>query len=188
LKSRQPFGLAVEPPLISTRIFTLPFLGLFDLNLFESESSDSLNGIRNVPVTADYFDIGGHGNTGLMRDDRDGRRELLSPEQLQALIPQGALTGMVAVKLWSCRTGKGGNSFAQQLADLLGVPVIAPTRDFIVTRYSASVFSCPFRRKNKDGWVLFRPGGLPPIDIEGATDPRLPSKPMAPRTSVGGAR
>ncbi len=98
--------------------------GLANLNLFKpgtlnSNQTDSWN-----PVG--YYSVSGHGKPTMMQGP-DG--ETTTPQDLANMINEDPNFKDQPVYLDSCSTGKGSNSFAQQLADLLGVPVTAPTED-----------------------------------------------------------
>jgi hypothetical protein len=85
-----------------------------------------------LPDSADRVTVFGHGSPSRMLDQRHGSDNPMSPKQLADEIRK--LPGFKDAKdvvLYSCNTGKGSNSFGQQLARELGLPVWAPTKAFI---------------------------------------------------------
>lgn len=98
-----------------------PF-GLVDLNYFPSNQNIYYfaNAALSPPGT---YTVGAHGSpTSLL----DAAGKLITPRQLANLLKKTKAAQGKTVKLESCNTGKGPNSYAQQLANLLGKPVIAP--------------------------------------------------------------
>ncbi len=98
--------------------------GLANMNLFSPGSS--LAQQTDLWNPAGYYSISGHGNPYNVADQNG---KLLSPSDLAAMINNDWNYVGQPVYLDSCSTGKGANSFAQKLSNLLGVPVIAPTDD-----------------------------------------------------------
>lgn len=104
-------------------------LGLaVDLNYY-SPSDSIYKGSLNIKEFPNGFTVGGHGTPTSMDDDRIKKGSLLTIKQLSSDIRTNPKyhKGM-AVVLFSCETGKGENSFAQQLANELNTPVIAPDK------------------------------------------------------------
>jgi len=105
-----------------------------DANLFLGDPAEErivkFNKLLNKP---NYYTVLVHGDPINVYDDRNGRadRKPLSPIDLAKIIGDKA-KGQVVI-LYSCNTGvtglNGEDSFAQLLADELGVPVIAPNRN-----------------------------------------------------------
>jgi len=149
--SRDPIeerdGLNLYGYVANDPINCIDLLGLAGLNLnFFNKLSDqkSINGAENYVARhanqgePDFpngaFVIGAHGNKFEISDDRQWNLlpqtgPKLSPEQLAAILNasnSGYHKGQPVV-LYSCSTGKGNDSFAQQLAKLLGAEVIAPS-------------------------------------------------------------
>lgn len=115
-------------------------LGLANLNLFNPNpgSHDYESGAYaggNAWNIGGAYTVAGHGNPGNMEDDRNGYRALW-PEDLAKIIKNDPAWKGKPVVLGSCNVGNawpdghGGrarwDSFAQSLANILGVPVTAP--------------------------------------------------------------
>jgi RHS repeat-associated protein len=139
-----PMGLAGGSPspydyVRSNPVFLIDPTGLADLNLFDPnphghDSTGTYAGGNawNIPGV---YTVAGHGNPGWMEDDRSGYRRLY-PEDLAKIIKNDPNWRNNPVMLGGCNTGdrwEDGHaarphwdSFAQTLANLLGVPVTAP--------------------------------------------------------------
>lgn len=103
--------------------------GLADLNLFKPGTpilSDQTDG-WNPP---DYYSVSGHG-TPIYMVGPNGN--VITPSDLAKMImnDQSRFHGQ-PVYLDACSTGRDSSPFAQQLADILGVPVTAPTENVTV--------------------------------------------------------
>ncbi|MCZ9013229.1 RHS repeat protein, partial [Escherichia albertii] len=102
-------------------------LGLALDLIYNSPSDPIYKGSLNVREFPTGFTVGGHGTPTSMNDDRIKKGSVLTIKQLASDIRANPKyhEGMPVV-LFSCETGKGKNSFAQQLANELDVTVIAP--------------------------------------------------------------
>jgi len=99
-------------------------LGLLDRNLFPTNQPIH-NNADNIPSN-DNYQVGGHGTSDHMVGP-DGTN--ISPSQLGDMIRSDPnYSSGEPVDLYSCNTGAGDNSFAQQLANNLGAPVSAPDK------------------------------------------------------------
>jgi len=89
-----------------------------------------------------FFSVAAHGNPTSIRDQRNQKPEhdggypaskgiRVTPQQLANMLrgPSSGWDGAKPIFLVACSTGKGGNSFAQRLANELGVHVYAPTEN-----------------------------------------------------------
>jgi hypothetical protein len=98
--------------------------GLLNLNLLaqgtELQRTESLYNPQGV------YSVAAHGYPQLIEDETTGT--FYTPQQFANFLYQhGYVRGSgQTVVLHSCSTGAGANSFAQQLATILGAPVIAP--------------------------------------------------------------
>jgi RHS repeat-associated protein len=135
--------------------------GLADLNLF-SPSESSIRGFANAWNPSGVFSVAGHGNPSIMMN----MSTAVTPNQLASLIKGSSAFKGQPVMLGSCNTGKagpdGGTSFAQQLANALGVPVTAPLNYawFGPTGLlGASDLSGPPAAGNPGPWRTFFPPG-----------------------------
>lgn len=106
-------------------------LGLADLNLFNSQGlyHDGVTYPGGNAWSAPWaFTVAGHGNPGNMEDRREGIKPIF-PGDLAQMIRNDPKWNGQPVILGACNTGlsrNGKSSFAQQLADKLGVDVTAP--------------------------------------------------------------
>lgn len=145
LINNQSYGYASQNP-----ITHIDPWGLVDLNLTPNTPANNvINTFLNNTNPAGLFSVGGHGNPNSLGG--------LTPQQLADLINQNGGTGGKPVILYSCSTGGDDNSddgdgdpFAQQLADILQSPVIAPTQNLGVYPDHAYV-------QNGGTWGTFNP-------------------------------
>ncbi|MDR0284352.1 MAG: hypothetical protein LBI33_05600 [Propionibacteriaceae bacterium] len=79
---------------------------------------------RELRPIAGYHDVFVHGTPTSVIGDFE---EELTAKQLAEIIRGGNWDGLESIRLVACQTGRG--PFAQQLADELGVPVLAPLND-----------------------------------------------------------
>jgi RHS repeat-associated protein len=115
-------------------------LGLIDMNLFDP--SDSLYTNSKQYERDGYFTVGGHGISGSTIDNADNPTQnpslnTLLPRQLAEMMLNNKKYNYkkgTPVMLISCKVGMGGtDSFAQKLADILCVEVIAANSNVGVT-------------------------------------------------------
>jgi hypothetical protein len=103
--------------------------GLANQNLFDPSTDPDLHSAANDWNPSGYYSVAGHGDVyenGISAGTLAG----LTPQQLAQLIQKDPNWKKQPIILRSCRTGQGGaKSFAQQLANLLGVQVTAPIND-----------------------------------------------------------
>lgn len=114
----------------------------------QTESAFGDKAIQNalkVPGEEGYFDVVGHGTPS----DVSG----MSPAELAAKLEANPGWGGQNVRLLSCSTGCPSGTYAQDLANQLGVTVQAPTTDFLVSGRGGITFL------DGGGWQWFRPGG-----------------------------
>jgi len=114
----------------------------------QTESAFGDKAIQNalkVPGEDGYFDVVGHGTPS----DVSG----MSPAELAAKVEGNPGWGGQNVRLLSCSTGCPSGSYAQDLANQLGVTVKAPTTDFLVSSRGGITFL------DGGSWQWFRPGG-----------------------------
>jgi RHS repeat-associated protein len=110
--------------------------GLSDINLFPPPSSGSQigNSDGNIPATPGSISVGGHGNPFAIGNQNGVP---LNPQQVGSLInAYPTHQSGQAVTLNSCSvggsTGDGSAPFAQQLSNILGAPVTAPTGPLMI--------------------------------------------------------
>jgi uncharacterized protein RhaS with RHS repeats len=114
-------------------IYSDPF-GLANLNLVNPALDQDLWRLANGWNPSGVYSVAGHGvedqyGTPMnMIEGAEGRHyQTYSPQQLADYIKKDPNWKHQKIDLRSCAAGKGANSFAQQLANALNVPVIAPT-------------------------------------------------------------
>ncbi len=96
-------------------------MGLVDLNLHDRNTSAFLaNHLYSDP---NNYTVGAHGSPSKIANDRRGleNRETLSPAQLAQMINDQDNYNGQDIKLLASETGKGDDSFAEQLARELGL-------------------------------------------------------------------
>lgn len=130
--------------------------GLEKLNLFNPNSVLTnemalFMGAEAFPDAPGELLIFGHGNPTAVADDRTGGlffnppNRVTSPAELAEIINnEGLLENARSVTLFQCETAQGENSFAEQLSEILGLPVTGFT-----------VKTSPL------GGVLFPPNAIP---------------------------
>lgn len=98
-----------------------------DLNFFSP--NEGIHGFaKKVKNNENIFVVGGHGSPqGMSNDNIPGAPKRLTPEALATVIKNHPKykQGM-PVYLLSCNTGKGDNSFAEQLSAQMKTDVVAP--------------------------------------------------------------
>lgn len=111
---------------------------------------DAIRAGRRARPETGFHDVVAHGNpTGIY----DAAGNLLSPAEAAAVIRATPSWGGQNIRLLSCSTGCPTGSFAQGLANELGVAVRAPTVDFYVNSRGVPVLDPGGR------WITYRPGG-----------------------------
>jgi hypothetical protein len=111
---------------------------------------DAIRAARNAKPEAGYFDVVAHGTPNAVFD---AAGSAMSPSQLASVVRGTPSWAGQDVRLLSCSTGCPTGSFAQSLANELGVGVKAPTTDFFVNSRGGVVFD------RGGSWSLFSPGG-----------------------------
>jgi RHS repeat-associated protein len=116
LSFADPFGLAAD-------------LNVFNANgLFKDITTHRSAMDWNAPWA---YTVAGHGNPVNMEDRRGEKIKILYPKDLAEIIKNDPNWKGRPILLGACNSGRtpgsGGPSFAEQLADLLGVDVTAPT-------------------------------------------------------------
>lgn len=82
-------------------------------------------------------------------EEKSWRTKPLTAEQLfEIIVTHPAYAPGQPVRLIMCYVGYGSNSLAQQLADLLGAPVLAPNE---------AISSETFLPENNGCWIVFTP-------------------------------
>mgnify|MGYP003565061049 CR=1 FL=1 len=106
-------------------------LGLVDIN-YHDPKTDHYIAHKHYTSPKGYFTVGGHGTPSLMEDNRTGKTVVLKPSDIvKAVLAHPNFKGQ-DVKLMSCNTGKGEDSFAQLVADEF------KKNDYDITVYGAN--------------------------------------------------
>lgn len=136
--------------------------GLLSLNLYPR--SQNIYAAENGDNPVGVYSVGGHGTPSNI-EDQNGIP--LSPNQLAEIIQNDPAykTGTV-IQLHSCETGKGKNSFAQRLSNIMNIPVVAPNDlyashftynpDGTNIKFTGSTIG-PDPSQNTGNWVTFIP-------------------------------
>jgi len=124
------------------------------VNLFDK--SDPLH-IESVLVEEEdgFEDVCLHGCSEFVQTKIDGKLKNFNAKEFAEFLKQNAEYRGGDIRLASCSTGKGDNSFAQQLSKELGVTVKAPDDDLY---YVVDHYLIGSRYTNMGKWRVFRNG------------------------------
>ncbi|TQV86654.1 FG-GAP-like repeat-containing protein [Aliikangiella coralliicola] len=103
-----------------------------------------------------YFDVLIHGSEKAFHVLHNGKWVQLTHRSLAAFIRKNGFTGQ-SIRLISCKTGACSSGAAQNLANKLGVSVLAPTKNVWIHPSGRMTIGSPSRSTGE--WVSFRPGG-----------------------------
>lgn len=125
------------------------------INLFDKADPIYIDAFSIEPEPG-YEDVMLHGSPSSVQIIKNGKPQNLSAQEFATVLKQNGYKGG-NIRLASCETGKGNNSFAQQLSETLGVKVKAPDDDvyFIPDEgimFVGSEFS------NTGSWRIFEKG------------------------------
>jgi RHS repeat-associated protein len=120
--------------------------GLSDINLFPRAQKQW--GSAQLYDPPEVFSVAGHGNPQTMYDPNGNP---LTPQDIANRVEANP-NYMIGepVSLLSCSTGQGVNSFAQQLANILGAPVTAPDNLVWLTTNGVTVLGLPVTQYESD--------------------------------------
>ncbi|MBF6144937.1 ADP-ribosyltransferase [Nocardia nova] len=90
---------------------------------YEPDDQDMIDSAMNLAPEPGYYTVDMHGSS----DATYIGDESLSARQLADLLRADPNWTNEPIRLFSCETGQGDNPFAQQLANELGVTIVAPT-------------------------------------------------------------
>jgi hypothetical protein len=131
--------------------------GIMKLSINMFDKSDPIyKDAFSIEPEPGYEDVMLHGSPSSVQIIKNGKPQNLSANEFAVLLKQNGYKGG-NIRLASCETGKGDNSFAQQLSETLGVKVKAPDDDvyFIPDEgimFVGSEFS------NTGNWRVFEKG------------------------------
>ena len=125
------------------------------INLFDKTDSIFLDAF-SIEEEYGFKDIFIHGSPSSVQMKINGKLTNLSPTDFVKILKQNGYSGG-DIRLASCSTGKGDNSFAQQLSELLGVKVKAPDDDVYFIPNEGIMF-VGSEYMNTGKWRLFDKG------------------------------
>ena len=125
------------------------------INLFDKSEPLYIDAfsIEEIPG---FEDVYLHGSSKSVQIKRDGKAINLDAAAFAALLKERGYSGG-DIRLVSCSTGAGDNSFAQQLSKILGVKVKAPTMDAYYAPDEGTVF-IGAQNENIGKWRTFEKG------------------------------
>lgn len=125
------------------------------VNLFDKDDDLYLDAFSIEPLPG-YEDICIHGSPSSVQKKINGKKEDMSASEFAKYLKSTNYKGG-NIRLASCETGKGDNSFAQQLSKELGVKVVAPDDDVYYLPDEGVVFvGSPHSNTGK--WRVFNSG------------------------------
>lgn len=125
------------------------------MNLFD-ESDPLYLDMFSIEEEAGFEDIGLHGSPDSVQKKIDGKLTNFTPKEFAKYLKENGYDGG-DIRLASCSTGKGDNSFAQQLSKELGVKVKAPDDDvYYIPNEGVLFIGSPYQNTGK--WRIFNNG------------------------------
>lgn len=126
------------------------------VNLFDS-IDPIYHDVFSIDEEDGFEDICVHGSSGYVQIKIDGKSVNMTPKEFAEYLKSGTSYKGGDIRLAACSTGKGDNSFAQQLSKELGVTVKAPDDDVYYIPDDGMIFvGSPYR--NTGTWRIFRKG------------------------------
>ena len=115
-----------------------------------------MNAKKIKPVDG-FEDVVVHGDeNGFYMYDKEGNEYCYSPAEFSEILKQSANYHGGAIRLISCNTGAKGAVSAQQLADILGVEVLAPSKTVFVDMLgNMTIGDTPLTNDGK--WITLEP-------------------------------
>lgn len=112
---------------------------------------------QKIPAKDGYTDVVIHGTPNSFAVLHNGKWEYIDQRSLATYLKNNIGYSGGPVRLISCSTGADPNGIAQQLANKLGVNVLAPTDTlYVYPNGSMTIGSTP--TSNTGSWVEFYPG------------------------------
>lgn len=123
---------------------------------FRFERLDILS--KNALFIAGHGTWAGDGQESFIRDDSGETRKYLSPNEIAEVINMNLemrnLPSNIPIYLMACNSGRGSNSFALRLSQLIPNNISAPTGWLVVYPWgSSSTGSSQFKALNRPGFV-----------------------------------
>ena len=125
------------------------------INLFD-KSDPIYFDTFSIEEESGFKDVFLHGSSSSVQITQNGKHKNLSPKEFIDVLKQNGYTGG-DIRLASCSTGAGDNSFAQQLSKELGVTVKAPDSDvYFIPEDGVLFVGSPYENSGK--WRKFKNG------------------------------
>lgn len=125
------------------------------INLFDKSDPIYFDAF-SIEEEPGFKDVMLHGSSSSVQITEKGKPKNLKPSEFALYLKTKGYTGG-NIRLASCETGKGENSFAQQLSKILGVKVKAPDSDvFFIPNEGILFVGSPFSNTGK--WRIFEKG------------------------------
>lgn len=128
------------------------------------EIDDALKNAESLNSKGDYYDIVAHGSSTQMHPKVNGAHKPLSANVVYAMLCKQPDYHDQPIRLISCWVGLEADGFAQQLANLAGVPVLAATAKILVVAgepcfYDPRDFGEPVRPSDlgPKKWIVYHP-------------------------------
>ncbi|HET7661684.1 MAG TPA: hypothetical protein VFK66_14935 [Oryzihumus sp.] len=135
----------------------------YELSIISFAEHDPLGTYaRNVRPLDGHYDVAAHGNELQVQvHGTEGQAERLGADKLAKLIVEQPDYDGGPVRLLSCFTGSSPTGIAQQLADRLGVNVVAPSSKLWMWPDGEMAVGLDWKRPN-GAWVTHEPSGGAP--------------------------
>jgi hypothetical protein len=132
----------------------------YDLSIVSFAEHDPLGTYaRNVPPLDGHYDVAAHGNElEVQVHGAAGQVERLGADRLAKLIVEQPDYDGGPVRLLSCFTGSSPTGIAQQLADRLGINVVAPSSKLWMWPDGEMAVGLDWKRPT-GGWITHEPSG-----------------------------
>lgn len=125
------------------------------INMFD-KSDPIYKDAFSIEPEPGYEDVMLHGSPSSVQIIKNGKPQNLSAQEFAIVLKQNGYKGG-NIRLASCETGKGNNSFAQQLSETLGVRVKAPDDDvYFIPNEGIMFVGSEF--SNTGSWRIFEKG------------------------------
>lgn len=137
-------------------------------SIFVNSNDQLYYNAKKIKPLKGYSDIVVHGSpTALLAYDNDGMELSYNAKEAAELIKNSREFCGKPIRLISCNAGQGENCIAQQISDILGVDVLAPTEAVYVNGFGemlvtdnaglSILWEMGINVKDTGTWVLFSP-------------------------------
>lgn len=137
-------------------------------SIFVNPNDQLSENAKKIKPLDGYSDIVFHGSpTKLLAYDNDGMELVYNAKEAAKLIINSREFCGKPIRLISCNAGQGENCIAQQISDILGVDVLAPTEAVYVNGFGemlvtdddslSILWEMGVNVKDTGTWVLFSP-------------------------------